>query len=229
MSELMVQIDGTFYANIHHGLKEEAKKRSLPLDSEETMQALLRERDLSYHFRLHLRPIIHQVIGCGSAAFDFPLMPERRRVLQPGGGSFAPNVYLAAGGILHLSEKPLTQYDLDDEPGLNIILNCGLPVMLGAFMRGGSSGAPGIARQNIKEDAWVAALGYLAAWPSSPVDEHTVRCRVLRPSIFDLNPASETFGTVILWSFAKKAPADADVFSIPVTLLALEVLGQVNP
>lgn len=220
------QIDGTFYWGLYSGLRNEAKKRGLPLGSEETVAALLREQPLIRRFQLRLRPFIQQVIGRNPSAFNFPLMPEHRRVLRPGGGSFGPNVYLAAGSIAHLSEKPLTPHDLDEEPGLNIVLDCGLPITLGAFRQGGSSDAPSIQRRDVNEDAWIAALGYLAAWPSDETDQHTVRCRVLRPLIFDLDPASETFGTVAPWSFAKKVPADADVFSVPVTLLELEVVGE---
>lgn len=225
---LTVQIDGTLYWSFYSGLRNEAKKRGLPLDSEKTVAALLHERPSVLNFQLHLRPMIQQVVGCNSGAFSFSLAPEHQRALRPGGGSFSPNVYLATGSIRHLSKKHLTRSDLDDEPGLNIILDCGLPIVLDAFRQGGNSGAPSIQRQDVKEDAWIAAVGYLSAWPSGSTDEYTVRCRVLRPSIFDFDPASETFGTFVPWSFAKRAPADADVFSVPVMLLSLEVLSKTD-
>ena len=222
---LTAQIDGTFYWSFYSGLRNEADRRGLPLDSEETIAALLREWPSIRLFQLHLRPIIQQVIGRKPCAFDFSLMAERQQALKSG-GRIAPNVYLAAGRIAHLSERPLTPSDLENEPGLNIVLDCGLPVTLGTFRQGGLSGAPSIQRQDVEEDAWIAALGYLSALPSEATDQHTVWCRVLRPVIFDLNPASETFGMFVPWSFAKKAPADADVFSIPVTLLELEIVGE---
>ena len=222
---LTAQIDGTHYWAFYSGLRKEAKKRGLPLGSEETVETLLRERDLICSLRLRLRPFIQQVIGHRAASFDFPLATDRRQAIHPGGGSFAPNVYLASGSIAHLSEKPLTPLDSDGEPGLSIVLDCGLLVTLGAFDRGGSSGGPGIQRRDISKDAWIAALGPLHAGPSDTADDYAVRCRVLRPTIFDLNPASGTFGSFVPWSFARKAPADADVFSVPVTLLTLEVLG----
>lgn len=220
---LVAQIGGTFYANIHYGLLKEAKKRGLPTDSEDTTKALLCERSLTYDFHLKLRPIIRQIVGDAPVgAFNFTLSDARERLIRHGGASFSPNTYLVVGDLIHLSKKQQTQFDVDNEPYHNMILDCGLPIDVSESTW--SAKAPSIRIQNIKEDSWIAALGYLTAWPET--SQHSIRCQVLSASIFDLDPHSETFGSVIPWDFLKKAPADADVIFFPTTFLTLQVINK---
>ncbi len=221
---LTAQIDGTFYANIHYGLLKEAKKRGLPIDSEDTTKALLCERSLTYDFHLRLRPIIRQIVGDVPAAFHFTLSEVRERLIRPGGASFSANTYLVVGNLLHLSDKQQTQFDSDDGPWYNIILDCRLPIDISESKW--AARAPHIEGQKIKEDSWIAALGYLSAWPCDETDPYSVRCQVLSASMFDLDPHSETFGSVVSWDFLKKAPADADVISFPNTFLTLQVVSK---
>ncbi len=221
---LVAQIDGTFYANLHYGLIKMAKKQGLSAKLEGAVENLLEEFDLVYNFHFLLRPMMRQIIGKTSPAFDFDLVQERNRLIRPVGGSLNPNVYIIAGDILQLSEVGEGQYGPDEEPSYDIMLDCGVPIDLRQSKLSGM--APGIQIRDMKEDSWIAAIGNLIAWPSDSQYQHCVRCKITGTSIFDLDPSSKTFGTVIPWSFSQKAPADADVMPIPVTFLSLQVLSE---
>lgn len=219
---LTAQIDGTFYANLHYALIKKAREHGLPTNSEETMKTLLLDFDLLYNFQFVMYPVMRQIIGKRPSAFDFDLVLDRDKSMRPVGGNFNPNAYVVAGNILRFSEVQGSQTGSGEEPLLNITLDCGIPIDLRQKKSLGK--APGIQSHDIKQNAWIAALGHLVAWVSEKSFEYSVLCKILGVQILDLNPASETFGLVIPWSFSEKAPTDADVMQIPVTFLSLQVL-----